>query len=57
MLATERHMSASTHHQALSALLFLCREVLGVNCPAQRRRIPSVLTQDEVAALFRFWTA
>ena len=50
-------MSASTHHQALSALLFLCREVLGVNCPAQRRRIPSVLTQDEVAALFRFWTA
>jgi Phage integrase, N-terminal SAM-like domain len=27
MLATERHVSASTHHQALSSLLFLYREV------------------------------
>lgn len=62
MLATERHVSASTHNQALSALLFLYREVLGVNLPwldgisrpAQKRRIPSVLTQDEVAALFQF---
>ena len=33
MLATERHVSASTHNQALSALLFLYREVLGVNLP------------------------
>jgi hypothetical protein len=33
MLATERHVSASTHNQALSALLFLYREVLGVICP------------------------
>ncbi len=62
MLATERHVSASTHNQALSALLFLYREVLGVNLPwldgvsrpAQKRRIPSVLTQDELAALFQF---
>ena len=62
MLATERHVSASTHNQALSALLFLYREVLGVNLPwldgvnrpAQKRRIPSVLTQHEVAALFQF---
>ncbi len=62
MLANERHVSASTHNQALSALLFLYREVLGVNLPwvdgvsrpAQKRRIPSVLTQDEVAALFQF---
>lgn len=62
MLATERHVSASTHNQALSALLFLYREVLGVNLPwldavnrpAQKRRIPSVLAQDEVAALFQF---
>lgn len=62
MLATERHVSASTHNQALSALLFLYREVLGVdlpwldgvNRPAQKRRIPSVLTQDEVASLFQF---
>jgi integron integrase len=59
MLATERHVSASTHNQALSALLFLYREVLaidlpwleGVNRPAQKRRIPSVLTKEEVAAL------
>ena len=31
MLAIERDVSASTHNQALSALLFLYREVLGVN--------------------------
>ncbi len=57
MLATERKVSTSTHNQALSALLFLYREVLGVQLPwldnirrpAYRRRIPSVLTQDEVA--------
>jgi site-specific recombinase XerD len=62
MLATERHVSASTHNQALRALLFLYREALGVNLPwldgvnrpAQKRRIPSVLTQDEVVALFQF---
>lgn len=59
MLATERHVSASTHNQALSALLFLYREVLvmdlpwleGVNRPTEKRRIPSVLTKDEVAGL------
>ncbi len=58
MLATERKVSASTHNQALSAVLFLYREVLGIdlpwldgiNRPAQNRRIPSVLTKDEVAA-------
>ena len=59
MLATERKVSASTHNQALSALLFLYREVLQVdlpwltdiNRPTQVRRIPSVLTKDEVAGL------
>lgn len=59
MLATERNVSASTHNQALSALLFLYREVLnvdlpwmdGINRPAAKRRIPSVLTKDEVAGL------
>ena len=59
MLATERRVSASTHNQALSALLFLYREVLsvelpwldGVNRPAQKKRLPSVLTKDEVAGL------
>jgi integron integrase len=59
MLAASRNVSASTHNQALSALLFLYREVLGVQLPwlndVQRptrpRRIPSVLTREEVAAL------
>lgn len=59
MLATERKVSASTHNQALSALLFLYRHVLNVdlpwlndvNRPTQKRRIPSVLTKDEVAGV------
>lgn len=58
-LATDRKVSASTHNQALSAILFLYREVLaielpwlnGINRPTQKRRIPSVLTKDEVAGL------
>jgi site-specific recombinase XerD len=33
MLATERKVSASTHNQALSAILFLYREVLGIKLP------------------------
>ena len=33
MLATERKVSASTRNQALSALLFLYREVWGVDLP------------------------
>ena len=57
MLATERKVSASTHNQALSAVLFLYREVLeidlpwlnDINRPTQKRRIPSVLTKDEIA--------
>ena len=59
MMANERKVSASTHNQALSALLFLYRHVLDVdlpwlndvNRPTQKRRIPSVLTKDEVAGL------
>ena len=58
MLANERQVAAATHNQALSALLFLYREVLGMDLPwldgVQRprtpKRIPSVLT---VAALLR----
>ena len=61
MLATERQVSSSTHNQALSALLFLYREVLsinlpwlnGLNRPAQKKRIPSVLTREEVVMLFQ----
>ena len=59
MLATERKVSASTHNQALSAILFLYREVLAIDLPwlddigrpQQKRRIPSVMTRDEVAGL------
>ena len=59
MLATERKVSASTHNQALGALLFLYREVLNINLPwlndinrpAHKRRIPGVLTKDEVAGV------
>ena len=59
MLATQRKVSASTHNQALSAVLFLYREVLGValpwldkvNRPTQKRRISNVLTKDEVPGL------
>ena len=59
MLANERKVSASTHNQTLSALLFLYREVLGIDLPwlnnigrpQQTKRIPAVLTKDEVAGL------
>jgi hypothetical protein len=37
-LAVERHVSASTQNQALSALLFLYREVLMIFTRASRRR-------------------
>jgi integrase len=33
MLANERRVSVSTHNQALSALLFLYRDVLGIDLP------------------------
>jgi integron integrase len=59
MLANERRASASTHSQALSALLFLYREVLGVDLPwlqevsrpTRPKRIPAVLTPVEVSRL------
>ena len=59
MMTTERKASASTHNQALSSLLFLYREVLNsdlpwldsIGRPQQTKRIPSVLTKDEVAGL------
>ena len=59
-LAVEgRRVAASTQNQALSALLFLYREVLGVELPwlddivrANRpARLPVVLTRDEVRAV------
>jgi site-specific recombinase XerD len=59
MLATQRRVFAATHNQALSALLFLYREVLDIdvpwlakiNRPTSPKRIPSVLTQSEVASV------
>lgn len=54
-LATERHVSASTQNQAKSALLFLYRQVLGVELPwltevvaaKAPRRLPVVLSVHE----------
>lgn len=58
-LAIRGRVAASTQNQALSALLFLYREVLGVDSldleglvRAERpRRLPVVLTRDEVRAV------
>ena len=58
-LAVERRVSASTQNQALAALLFLYGEVLGSKVAwigslvraKQPRRIPVVLTRDEVRAV------
>lgn len=58
-LAVERNVAAATQNQALSALLFLYRDVLAVDLPwlnsvvrAKRpRRLPVVLSSDEVARL------
>lgn len=58
-LAVRQHVSASTQNQALSAVLFLCREVLGVEIDglsAMARakagtRLPVVLSVTETAAL------
>jgi integron integrase len=56
MLADERKVSPSTHRQALSALLFLYQQVLGIDLPwlqhigrpVPHKRIPTVLTREEV---------
>ncbi|OZB74663.1 MAG: integrase [Halothiobacillus sp. 14-55-98] len=58
-LAVSRDVAASTQNQALSALLFLYREVLGIDLPwldnitrAKRpQRLPVVLSRDEVRAV------
>ena len=62
MLATERQVSVSTQRQALSALLFLFKEVLDqqvpwlaeIGRPVPKRRIPSVLSVLEVQRVFGF---
>lgn len=58
-LAVEGHVAASTQNQALAALLFLYREVLGLSLEgledivrAKRpQRVPTVLSRSEVSAL------
>ena len=58
-LAVERSVAASTQNQALSAILFLYREVLGHELPwldnvqwaRKPKRLPVVLTPSEVRAV------
>lgn len=58
-LATKGNVSGSTQNQAASSLLFLYREVLGRNLgvpqgitrPGKPRRMPVVLTREEVIAV------
>lgn len=58
-LANTRRVAPSAHRQALCALVFLYKEVLGTDLPwlqrfgqpPARRRIPVVLSRHEVARL------
>ena len=60
-LAVERHVSASTQNQALSALLFLYKDVLGIEVgrldevPRARLpiRVPVVLSREEVSSVLK----
>ena len=60
-LAVQRNVSASTQTQALSALLFLYKEVLGLDFPwleavtraKKPMRLPTVLTADEMKLLLQ----
>ena len=59
MLANDRKVAPSTHRQALSAILYLYKEVLTqelpwlqeIGRPAPTKRIPSVLTGEEVGSM------
>ena len=60
-LANQRGVSPSTHRQALSALLYLYKEVLDIDLPwmaeigrpKARLHVPVVLSRDEVLRLLR----
>ena len=60
-LATEQILSASSQNQALSALLFLYRDVLKIDLPYSAdlirankpKRLPVVLTKDEIQRIFQ----
>jgi site-specific recombinase XerD len=64
-LAVDRGISASTQNQALAALLFLYREVLGVELPwldgvtraKPPERVPVVMTRAEIDRLFAMTSA
>jgi integron integrase len=59
-LANDRHVSISTHHQALCALLFLYKTVLHIELPwmdnvvrpVKAVRRPTVLTKEELERVF-----
>ena len=60
-LVLRRNVGASTQNQAFNALLFMCREVLQLELGEMEqglraktgRKLPVVMTQDEVCALLR----
>jgi integron integrase len=60
-LASDRGLAPSSHRQALSALLFLYGQVLGLQLPwmkdigrpVPKRRLPVVLSVDEIASVLR----
>jgi integron integrase len=64
MLANEKRVAPATHRQALNALLFLYRQVLGLELPwmqqigrpPERKRIPVVLTVQEVQSVLSLMT-
>ena len=63
-LAVDRHVSASTQNQALSAILFLYRDVLeidpgkvaGIAEAKSARRLPVVMSRQEVARVLHYLT-
>lgn len=60
-LATAENVAASTQNQAMHAVLYLYKNVLGIDLPwldnvvraKESKRLPAVLTQRETAALLR----
>jgi len=61
-LVVERHISASTQNQALSAILFLYRHVLAIQLdeatlagmrPSKSKRVPTVLSKAEALAVIQ----
>ena len=63
-LAVERNVAASTQNQAPAPVLFLCEHVLeqplnrieGVVRARRPKRLPVVLTREEVVLFWRSWT-